>query len=162
MKSIFTILLILTIKNSLYAQAVYRFDSTARIYGCSNFLLQKISKDSQYELLISIIQIDSLPKQKEFDLTSYSKFVTVYLNIYPKSNNYVHEICNDALYMFKKALKPNIYLPKQATILINRWDNKEFIISLVLKNAVFIDQQGKQIKLESEQFREINIGLIPG
>ena len=156
MKTTLTIAFILITSKCLYAQVTYKFDTTANVYGCSNILLQKISKDRQYELLIQISQIDSLPKSKEFDLTLYSKFLTVYLNRYPKGNNYINHICNDVMIINTKTYKPNKYRAKKGTVLISNWDD-EFIISLLIKNVTLIDDLNKEIKLVSEQFTNLKV-----
>jgi len=80
MKTILTIAAIFLFCDVALSQISYKFDSTATVNGCSNIYLQKISKDLQYELMVEINQIDSLPKFKAFDLSKYSKFVTVYIN----------------------------------------------------------------------------------
>ncbi len=161
MKNTLTILLILIVNTCLYSQSIYKFDSTANVYGCSNVFLQKISKNWQYELMIEISQIDSLPISKEFDLTNYSKYLTVYLNKYPKGNKYVHDICNDVFYANMKTYKPVKYKAKQGKILISKW-NSEFVISLQLEDLILIDNMHNEIKLASEQFCNLQVGWMGG
>ena len=111
--------------------------------------------------MIEISQIDSLPKSLEFELTKYSKFLSVYLNKYPKGNNYVHDICNDVIYSNNKTYKPNKYIAKQGIVLITKWESN-YIISLQLKNIILNDSSQREIKLPSEQFSDLKVGWLGG
>jgi len=141
----------------------YQFDSTSKLIGCgiSIFYFQKISKNSQHELIIKINKIDSLPIKKEFVLNQYSKFINVYYNEYPEENKYINEICNDMRDLNKKPLPPNKYYLKTGKILIE-WDKSKMTISIQIKNILFEDHSKNQIHLGLENFKNINVGWSAG
>lgn len=162
MRTILIFFIFLISSGTVFSQLIYKFDIVADVYGCSNISLQKISKNRQYELIININHIDSLPLSKEFDLAKYSNYVTVYLNKYPKGNKYVREICSDILIINKKVYKPDKFVAKSGKLFISQWNGKDFIVSLSLKNTNLKDKLGKQIQLPFEQFSQLTVGWIGG
>lgn len=160
MKTILTISAIFLFCDVALSQISYKFDSTATVNDCSNIYLQKISKDLQYELIVEINQIDSLPKFKAFDLSKYSKFVIVYINKYPFNNKYITGICDD-LRPLTKSTEPDKYISKQGIMLISKWDGK-FNISVILSNIALKDQSNREIKLPSEIFDQVIVGWKGG
>ena len=164
MRKLLIILVFLISSKSLYSQAKYKFDINANVYGCANILLQKISKNQQYELYIEINHIDSLPVFKEFDLANFSKYVKIYLNKYPKQNKHIDYICNDviAIMIGEKAYKPDKFFAKQGTLFLSQWNGKKFVISFSLKNVSLKDKSGKEILLPFEQFDNLQVGWLGG
>ena len=156
---LYSLLFLLFTTSCARAQLIYSFDSSAQVNGCANIFLQKISKDLKYELEAQII-IDSLPKLQEFDITKYSKFVTVYLNIYPKGNKYIHGICDDVFLELSKT--PIKYNAVSCSMTITKWDKKEQIISIVIKNAVVKSSVTGEIAIPLEYFSNLRVGWIGG
>ena len=162
MRLILIIFILLISCGTAFSQLRYKFDIAADVSGCSSVSLQKISKNRHYELIIEINHIDSLPISKEFDLTKYPNYVTVYLNKYPKGNKYVRQICDDVLIVNKKVYNPDKFIANKGKLLISQWNGKDFIISLSLKNAILKDKLGKQMQLPFEQFSQLTVRWIGG
>ncbi|WP_299291002.1 hypothetical protein [uncultured Mucilaginibacter sp.] len=162
MRIILTIFIFLISSGTVFSQLIYEFDIAADVSGCSNVSLQKISKNRQYELIIEINHIDSLPISKEFDLAKYSNYVSIYLNKYPKGNKYIRQICDDVLIIYKRVYKPDRFIAKEGKIIISQWNGKDSVISLSINNASLKDKLGKQLKLPFEQFSQITVGWEGG
>ncbi len=160
MKNVLILTVVFLLRNAAYSQKLYKFDSTASVNGCSNIYLQKISKDLQYELMVKINQIDSIPKFRNFDLSKYSKFITIYLSRYPIGNQYIMGICDD-LVDPNRVEKTDKYIAQKGTILISKWNGRTYI-SVILTNIVLKNRSNKKIKLPSEIFDQMAVGVNGG
>jgi hypothetical protein len=139
----------------------FRFDSTAEVNGCADVLLQKISKDLQSELLIEL-QFDSIPKFKEIRIADYSKFVHIVFNKYATGNKYVDPICNDAKYFPKGWKQPNTYTAVEGNLMINYWEEKEHLVSALVKNLVVEDSAKNKITIPMEFFDRLRVYTYGG
>jgi hypothetical protein len=137
----------------------YKFDSNAAVNGCSNVLLQKISKDLQYELMISLA-FDSIPKFKEIDISKYSQFISIYLNKYPPGNNYVHGVCDDVIYGTSKP--PVVYSAISGSLTISFWSETEAVVSVSTKDLVLKNKSGDEINIPFEFFSKLHVHWIGG
>lgn len=161
MKYLIVIFILLTNISCHSQTSTYKFDNASTVNGCTNVYLQKISKDLQYELLIEI-QFDSIPKFKEVDIIQYGQFIKVYLNKYPKKNEYVNEICNDIVYIDKKAKLPVKYLAIRGSLTINFMSDKGFVISALAKNLLLQSKSKDKINIPFEFFDKLQVGWKGG
>ena len=139
----------------------YKFDTLAAINGCADVLLQKISKDRKYELLVEL-KVDSLPRQKEIEISRYSKYITITLNQYPKDNKYIDEICNDVIIMNQRPKKPIDFKAISGNLTITRYSDNDFIISAIIKNVIVKNNKGETIVLPFEKFTDLRVHWIGG
>ena len=161
MKILFLVLTFLLFEVSAFPQAVYHFDTTAKIIGCGRAAFQKISNDWRYELTVEVL-IDSVPKYRDLNVIKYSKFLKLFFIKYPNENNYVRQICTDVIYLDKHPKKPDIYQATQGTIEISKLDEKTFYITVNLKDVVFKNSSNQEINLPLEVFENILIGWKAG
>jgi hypothetical protein len=143
-----------------YSQNIYRFDSLAVIHGCANVFLQKISSNQLYEVAIEIKNIDSLPKNRSFKLTNYSKFISIQFNKYPKGNKCIQAFCDDTGCGTDKT--PVRYKLQNGSFRIVKWDSKKQIISIEYSNALFRSNSGDIIRSPLEKFENLQVGWLAG
>lgn len=142
---------------------VYKFDSNAIVNGCGDVLLQKISNDKQYELVVTF-SLDSLPKSAEIDIIKHAKFVSVYLNRYTMDNKHVQFICDDVLYKDRESKEPIKYEAINGALSISYLSDKKttFTISAETKNLVLKSPLNDTITIPSEQFTKVIVGWMAG
>lgn len=139
----------------------YKFDTLATVIGCADILLQKISKDRKFELIVEL-SIDSLPKQKEIEISEYIKYITITLNQYPKDNQFIDGICSDIMIMNQRPKTPIVFKAISGSLTITRYSDNEDIISSIIKNVTVKNKKGETLTLPFECFKDLIVNWIGG
>jgi hypothetical protein len=137
----------------------YQFDMNARVSGCANVLLQKVSRDLQNELLINL-EFDNLPKSQWIDISKYSKSIYIHFNKYHKDNKYVEAICNDYLPQSPKPLVK--YVAVAGSLNIIYWSEKESVVCVMTRDLVVQDSSKNEMHLPFEFFNQLRVHWLGG
>jgi hypothetical protein len=139
----------------------YQFDTTATVSGCADVLLQKISKDLKYELLVEL-KLDGIQKRKEIEISEYLNYVTITFKEYPSDNEDISKICDDVVYREKMPKTPIDYYATSGNLIITRYPDKDNIISAVLKNMTVKNKKGEVVNLPFEKFTDLGVHWLGG